>query len=194
MAGRGQPSDSPTRQRPLSADIQAGQAQPAEVQVTAVTVDIRADVTDAVLERIRALGGTVVNSVPEYRAIRARLPLSALERLAELDAVQSIRPAEYPIIRSMSDRAAVARAVVRATGSTNTQGDAAHQADTARQTYKVDGTGIGIGVISDGIGGTPNAQNMVVNLPTQTSGDLPAQVEVLDGQEGGRVPGLQRSE
>ena len=63
-------------------------------QAEPVTVDIRADVTPAVLERIRALGGTVINSIPKYRAIRARLPLAALEPLATLDAVQSIRHAD----------------------------------------------------------------------------------------------------
>ena len=159
-----------------SADSQTRQAQSAGERETMVTVDIRADVTDAVLARIRALGGTVISSVPEYRAIRARLPLSALETLAELDAVSSIRPAEYPIMHRMPERAAVARAVVRASGGTNTQGDAAHQADVARRTYSVDGTGIGIGVISDGVG-TMTAQ--------QASGDLPAQVTVLTGQAGG---------
>ena len=61
---------------------------------TPVTVDIRADVTPVVLAHIRALGGTVLSSVPKYRAIRARLPLAALELLATLDAVQSIRPAD----------------------------------------------------------------------------------------------------
>ena len=64
-----------------------------------VTVDIRADVTPAVLERIRALGGTVVNSVPKYRAIRARLPLAAVEPLAELDAIGSIRAADAAATR-----------------------------------------------------------------------------------------------
>ncbi len=38
-----------------------------------VMVDIRADVTPAVLARIRALRGTVINSVARYRAIRAAL-------------------------------------------------------------------------------------------------------------------------
>ncbi len=61
---------------------------------TPVTVDIRADVTPTLLERIHALGGTVINSIPKYQAIRARLPLSALEPLATLDAVQSIRHAD----------------------------------------------------------------------------------------------------
>ena len=70
------------------------QAPTAGVKDELVTVDIRADVTPAVLARIRALGGTLLNSVPKYRAIRARLPLSSLEPLATLDAVQSIRPAD----------------------------------------------------------------------------------------------------
>ena len=60
-------------------------------------VDIRADVTPAVLARIRALGGTVINSVARYRAIRARLPLEAVEKLATLDAIQSIRPADEAV-------------------------------------------------------------------------------------------------
>ncbi|MCE2486811.1 MAG: hypothetical protein J4F42_14955 [Desulfurellaceae bacterium] len=67
-----------------------------------VTVDIRAEVTPAVLERIQTLGGTVLNSVPKYRAIRARLPLAAVEPLATLDAVQSIRPADRAQTRSLS--------------------------------------------------------------------------------------------
>ncbi len=64
-----------------------------------VMVDIRADVTPAVLARIRALGGTVINSVARYRAIRARLPLDAVEKLATLDAIQSIRAADQAVTR-----------------------------------------------------------------------------------------------
>ena len=83
-------------QRKLSSHLldawRTGRGQPAADE--RVKVDIRADVTPAVLARIRDLGGTVLNSVPQYRAIRARLPLSALESLATLDAVQSIRPAD----------------------------------------------------------------------------------------------------
>ena len=83
-------------QRKLSSHLldawRTGRGQPAADEW--VTVDIRADVTPAVLERIETLGGTVLNSVPKYRAIRARLPLTALESLATLDAVQSIRPAD----------------------------------------------------------------------------------------------------
>ena len=88
-------------QRKISAQLldtrQPGQSQPAAV----VTVDIRADVTTEVLARIRTLGGTVLSSVPKYRAIRARLPLAAVEPLATLDAVQSIRPADQAQTRGV---------------------------------------------------------------------------------------------
>ena len=69
------------------------QVQGASVADELVTVDIRTDITPAVLARIRALGGTVINSVSRYRAIRARLPLASVEKLAALDAIQSIRAA-----------------------------------------------------------------------------------------------------
>ncbi len=135
------------------------QARDADAKDEVVTVDIRADVTPAVLARIRALGGTVINSVPKYRAIRAQLPVTAIERLAALAAVQTIRPADEAVTRK----------------DNTTQGDAAHRANAARTTYSVDGTGIGIGVISDGVRTLADRQ---------ASGDLPAQVTVLPGQAG----------
>ena len=141
-----------------------------------VTVDIRADVTPVVLERIRALGGTVVNSVPKYRTIRARLGLAALEPLATLEAVQFIRTADQPITHQVLERSAVARAVVATSKVDTTEGDVAHQANVARQTHSVDGTGIGIGVISDGVDTLADQQ---------ATGDVPARVTVLPGQEGG---------
>ena len=54
-------------------------------------------------------------------------------------------------------------------------GDVAHRANTARTTHSVDGTGIGIGVISDGIG---------TLAARQATGDLPARVTVLEHQHG----------
>ena len=127
--------------------------------VEPVLVDIRADVTKALLARIRVLGGTVINSVPKYRAIRAELPVVAIERLAALAAVQTIRPADEAVTRKVN----------------TTQGDAAHRANTARTTHGVTGTGIGIGVISDGV------RTLAAR---QASGDVPARVTVLPGQAG----------
>ena len=124
-----------------------------------MTVDIQADVTPAVLARIRTLGGTVIDSVPQYRAIRAQLPLGSVARLAALAAVQSIRPADEAVTRK----------------DDTSEGDVAHRANSARTTQSVDGTGIGIGVISDGVR---------TLAERQASDDLPARVTVLPGQEG----------
>jgi hypothetical protein len=60
-------------------------------------------------------------------------------------------------------------------GARQSQGDVTHRANVARSRYGVDGTGIKIGVISDG----------VVNLSSAiASGDVPPDVTVLPGQAG----------
>ena len=145
-----------------------------------VMVDIRADVTPEVLSRIRSLGGAVINSVPKYRAIRARLPIAAVEKLAALDAVQSIRPADVAFTRDRPARLPTAgwpgapKAVLTRALDTS-QGDVAHRANVARSTHSVDGTGIGIGVLSDGVG---------TIAARQATGDLPDRVTVLPGAAG----------
>ena len=145
-----------------------------------VTVDIRTDVTPEVLSRIRTLGGTVINSVGRYRAIRARLPIAAVEKLAALDAVQSIRTADVsatpgppPKFPSAARAVALNIAVTRAVDTS--EGDVAHQANLARTTHGVDGTGIGIGVLSNGV------RTLAAR---QASDDLPDRVTVLPGQAG----------
>ena len=142
-----------------------------------VLVDIRAEVTEAVLARIEELGGEVMNSVPGYRSIRARLPLEAVETLAELDAVSWIAPASPAV----TNRAALSRGLVRkATAAANnkvntSEGDAAHDVARARDEYGVDGTGVGIGVLSNGF---------ATLAERQATGDLPGAVMMLPGQEG----------
>ena len=161
-----------------TADRTLGQVDATGVRVL---VDIRADVTPAVLGRMRDLGGTVVGSVPRYRSVRARLPLGGLEPLGGLDAVVSIRTADEAVTKAVwqgfaagggSDRAAGAATRKVDTG----EGDVAHGANVARSTHGVDGSGIAVGVLSDGVD-TLAAQ--------QATGDVPALVTVLPGQEGG---------
>ena len=135
------------------------EATEADAKNERVMVDIRTDVTPTVLKRIRDLGGTVISSVPKYQAIRAQLPLRAVERLAALDAIRTIRPADEAVTRKDNTSA----------------GDVAHRANSARRTHSIDGTGIGIGVISNGVRSLADRQ---------ASGDLPARVTVLPGQAG----------
>ena len=139
-----------------------------------VTVDVRADVTPEVLGRIDEMGGSVVSSSPQYRAIRARIPLATVFALAELDEIQWIGPAEEPVTRRQASGEQDVLDPVGLRKVNTSEGDVAHQANLARQQHGVDGTGIGIGVISDGI------RTLAAR---QSSGDLP-HVTVLPGKQG----------
>ncbi len=103
-----------------------------------------------------------------------------LTSLAALEAVRSSRPADEPITYTRrSARRAGASAGRSGAAVTRKQdtsrGDAAHQADLARLTHGVDGTGIGVGVLSDGVDSLAFQQ---------AAGDLPLRVSVLPGQAG----------
>ena len=101
-----------------------------------VKVDIDAVVTEDLLASIRAAGGEVINSFPNDQAIRAALPLEAVESLASREEVRFIRPA---VVGETN------------TGSVNSQGDVAHRSNVARATYGATGAGIKVGVLSDSI-------------------------------------------
>lgn len=68
-------------------------------------VDVRADVTPALTQRIAALGGSIQSMSREYRSIIAWIPLRSLERLAADEGVHSIVPAaEASLNRSNAKR------------------------------------------------------------------------------------------
>jgi hypothetical protein len=66
-----------------------------------VEVDIKGEVNQALLGLIVAAGGEVENSSVEYGAIRARLPLRSLERVAQSNQVASIDDAEQYVLNSV---------------------------------------------------------------------------------------------
>jgi subtilisin family serine protease len=142
-----------------------------------VTVDIKGDVTAGVLAYIDQMGGSIVSSVPAYRAVRARMPVDGVEPLAALDEVQSIKPAE-PMMTAQAVRSGLSTGSAHDETLTNkvntSEGDAAHRASLARTYYGVNGAGIGIGVLSDGVNSL---------AARQASGDIPS-VTVLSGQAG----------
>ena len=176
--------DLPRSREPARVDTPLDRARdlPADtpLEPERVLVDIRADVGPAVLARIRELGGAVVDSVPRYGAIRAELPLDALEPLAGMDAVLSIRTADEAVTHGQARGFPAATGAEppgsRAAGKQDTsEGDVAHRADEARRVLGVDGSGIGIGVLSDGVDSLAERQ---------ASGDLPADVTVYWAGEG----------
>lgn len=124
-----------------------------------VLLDIKARVTGDVLAQIVALGGTVINTVPDYQAIRALFPLDQIEALAAMPEIISLRPAAPHLTRKVN----------------TSEGDTAHRANTARSTFGVDGTGKKVCVLSDGVDSVAARQG---------TGDLPGTVTVLSGQAG----------
>lgn len=123
-----------------------------------VEVDIQAEVSDALLNRIRGVGGRIINQHPGFGAIRAAVPIDRLDEIAARPSVRHIRPAERPILRKIN----------------TSEGDVAHRADTTRSALGVQGTGVKACVLSDSVDALDSLQG---------SGDLPA-VDVLDGQSG----------
>src|SRR5262249_42456586 len=105
-------------------------------------------------------GGTVVVSLKDHQAIRAIVPLSLVETLSVREDVLAIRPADEAIT---------------STGTVVSQGGITHRADEARSLYQVDGAGVKVGVLADGVASLSISQ---------TNGNLPG-VTVLTDQAGG---------
>ncbi len=219
-----------------------------------VLVDITASVSDALLENIEKLGGEIIFPSAEYKAVRARIPLSTVETIAGYSEVTFIRQAapattsrslnaaaddtvnrrnslnspdlaapaspvvHSPVVQgsrrrlSFAERAANVRAqlatflAARAPtatafiGRANSQGDKAHQADTARAQYGFAGEGIRIGVMSDSFnfrgglaadiagGDLPGPGNPFGNTtPVTIVQDLPNPNPIVTGSDEGRA-------
>ena len=88
------------------------------------------------------------------------MPTSALDAIAKLDAVQEITAPDYRVNR---------------TGRKNTQGDGILRANLVRYYGGITGKGVKVGVISDGVDARRTAQS---------SGDLPATIEIDPGNRG----------
>src|SRR5262249_28811518 len=130
-----------------------------------VLVDINCTVTPELLAEIAALGGTVESSFPNYEAIRAWMPLLAVETLAARDDVTFIKPAA----KAITNR----EPVDTNTRPIDTTALISHAADQVLN-LGFTGSSVKVGVMSDGI----------KSLATlQAAGNLPA-VTVLNGQQG----------
>jgi uncharacterized repeat protein (TIGR01451 family) len=152
-----------SRGLPMAAGVPTLQFLPAADSNGLFEVDIDATVSSNLLSVITQAGGTIVSSVPQFDAIRARIPLALTEQLAGRSDVRFIRVGdEYD----------------RNTGSVDSEGDVTQTADLARAAFGVDGSGVKIGVISDSVDHLAQSQ---------ATGDLPPDVTVLPGQSG--VPG-----
>lgn len=97
----------------------------------------------------------------------ASLPLQALTPLLEYAFVQYVGAPRYSMVRNLP--------VTTRVGSVTSGGDTAMRAAELRDNLGIDGSGVRIGIISDSL----------VNLQASVeSGDLPATLEIINGQDG----------
>ena len=164
-----------------------------------VEVDITADVEGALLEDLESAGASVSGVYPQYRSVRATVPIDQLENIAARSEVQFVQPKQEAVVNGWVQEtvrgAAGARrraefvehtldrslpfaaptGVSPAAGTKISEGDVTHKAALARSTFGFSGSGIKVGVLSDGVDSLSSSI---------ASGDLPASVVVLSGQQG----------
>lgn len=125
-----------------------------------VQVYISVDNTDAqTINDLTALGFKVDIADSSLKLIQGWLPFQKFQEVQTIAAVRSIRTPDYAVPR---------------TGSVNSQGDAILNADDVRAKGFI-GTGVKVGVISDGATNRQSAIN---------SGNLPASIEIPVGFAG----------
>src|SRR5204863_3423937 len=95
-------------------------------------------VTEENLRRLAAAGAQIEIADAARRRVQARVPVARLEAIAALPFVDFVRLPSY---------------AVRHIGSTTTEGDAILHSDAVRRQFGLDGAGVKVGVISDGIKG-----------------------------------------
>jgi hypothetical protein len=136
-------------------------------------IEIRFTSLDAAaVEYVSGLGVEVLKSFEDFGVIDALADAELLDEIARMPEVTVVRP-QYGAITNA--------------GSVDNQADASINADDARAGYGIDGTGVTIGVLSDTfhrvIGGSisgTGCSRILTGSSSQSSGDLPAQVVVLD--------------
>jgi subtilisin family serine protease len=128
---------------------------------SSVSVDIKGNVSQSLLDAIAAAGGTVSYSSTRWGVVRAKLPLEALEAVADNSDVRHIR--------------AASRANTNI-GSLTSQGYITHRANNA-VALGVTGAGVTVGVLSDSA--TPATVAALIS-----TGDLPVGTTSLPGQDG----------
>jgi hypothetical protein len=106
----------------------------AEVQVYILVTEV----TEQNLAELQNAGARIELQDKRQRIVQGRIPVTRLEEVAALAFVRFVRLPDYGI---------------PATGSVTTEGDAILKADEVRSRLGVDGTGVRVGVISDGIYG-----------------------------------------
>jgi subtilisin family serine protease len=115
------------------------------------------------ISKLESMGVKIEIVNAKYDIVQAWIPFDKIEEVSNLSFVKKITPPSYGRPR---------------TGSVNSEGDAVIQSNVVRSSLKFDGTGVTVGVISDGVdhmkdslktGDLPN--NIIVGITDQIGGD-----------------------
>lgn len=119
------------------------------------------EVSNENLAKLQALGLILEDMNSEHKVVHGWMPYENIEDAAEMGFVVKVKPPDYAHKR---------------TGPVNSEGDAVLESDDARNILGADGTGVLIGVISDGV------DSLAVS---QATGELPSFVNVGSNAAGG---------
>jgi subtilisin-like proprotein convertase family protein len=156
-----------------------------------VLVDIRGTVSDGLVKFLASKGAAVKDVSERYGTVRAEVPLSAVSAIATRADVQAVQEADGAMTaRELNPnekrepetkeqkQARIAQntrdAIGDRAGAIDSEGDRAHNADTARSDIGVTGIGVKICALSDGVDSLSTSE---------AGGELPV-VDVLPGEAG----------
>jgi hypothetical protein len=192
------------RHEPIGEGVDSFNIEIPKNQRGEVIVDITAIVSPKLLKKLKQAGARILSSFEEYNSVRAEVDLDAVDAIANFPEVKFIQPMQEAITSQDEEpqdpehlrttrpgfeerEQNISQELINAleefqtnsynvgnAGVRKAEGDLTHKAALARNTYGFDGTGIKIGVLSDGV------RNLAA---VQASADL-GPVTVLPGQSG----------
>jgi len=140
-----------------------------QMQTTLLDCEVLFTDVEEATKALQELGCQVVSVSKRFKSIHAYISPAALSQLVSKDSIAKIRKVIPP----------------RHNKNDTSEGDIAHCAASARQTYGFTGKGVKIGVISDSVRYLSEIQ---------ASKDLPVNVTVLEGMDGARYVGSLRAD
>ena len=149
--------------------IGAGQMRLTEAAEVQVYVFVR-ETDGTALDGLRALGARIERVDEAAGIVQAQAPAAQLEAVAALSDVVAVRLPDYGYANA---------------GSVMTEGDEVMRSDDMRTQFGLEGDGVSVGVIADGLGGLINAQGSgdvsAVDTTTCNVTGSPVQVPGAEG-------------
>ena len=176
-----------------------------------IVVDMVANVTDSLLSKLSAAGAQILYSNLSLRSIRAIIPPNKIEGIAASPDVIFISPRQgsmnnrhdalpskfsglhlapgfaersAKVRQQLANAASTPGTPITWQGSVGTEGDLTHRALDARGAFGINGAGLKIGVLSDGVTSAALSQATGDLPPTCGTGVAPPCLTVLAGQAG----------